>query len=102
MDHLHSKLEEAGFTRCMSDHCLYYKCQEKNMTIVGVYVDYQLVTATLQSPVADFHKAMHSLSIKDLGQMRKFLGMRVDLSEDGEYNLDQQPTTNELIDQAEA
>ena len=34
--------------------------------------------------------------------MRKFLGMRVDLSEDGEYNLDQQPTTNELIDQAEA
>ena len=72
------------------------------MTIVGVYVDDLLVTATLQSPVEDFHKAMHSLSIKDLGQMRKFLGMRVDLSEDGEYNLDQQATMKELLDEAEA
>ena len=45
---------------------------------------------------------MNSLSTKDLGQVRKFLGMRVELSEDGEYYLDQQATMKELLDEAEA
>ena len=33
---LHDKLEEAGFTRCNTDMCLYFKRSGCDITIVGV------------------------------------------------------------------
>ncbi|KAG2905017.1 hypothetical protein PC117_g20846 [Phytophthora cactorum] len=59
---LHAKLEEAGFTRCVTDMCLYYKRKGEDITLVGAV-----------------------LSVKDLGMVNKFLGMRVDLDNDEGY-----------------
>ncbi|KAG2790690.1 hypothetical protein PC129_g17557 [Phytophthora cactorum] len=48
---LHAKLEEAGFTRCVTDMCLYYKRKGEDITLVGAYVDDLLVTASRPSLV---------------------------------------------------
>ncbi|KAG3089487.1 hypothetical protein PI124_g126 [Phytophthora idaei] len=48
---LHAKSEETGFTRCVNDMCLYYKRKGEDMTLVGVYVDDLLVTASRPSLV---------------------------------------------------
>ena len=78
---LHGKLEDAGFTRCTTDMCLYYKRLGNDMIVVGVYVDDLLVTASLSKLVEDFYAAIGTLSFKDLGEASKFLGMRVELSD---------------------
>lgn len=54
--------------------CLYYKCHGKEMILVGVYVDDRLVTASKLSLVNAFFASMRVSSIKDLGEVRKFLG----------------------------
>ena len=68
-------MEEAGFTQCETDMCLYYKHQGDDVTIVGVYVDDLLVTASSPRVVELFFEAMACFSIKDLGEVRKFLGI---------------------------
>nr|CCA27717.1 conserved hypothetical protein [Albugo laibachii Nc14]CCA27745.1 conserved hypothetical protein [Albugo laibachii Nc14] len=85
---LHKKLEEIGFTQCTADMCWYHKHQGTEMIIAGVYVDDLLVTVSLDDLVGDFFKGMETLSIKDLGKVRKFLGMRVELSDKDGYTLD--------------
>jgi hypothetical protein len=58
---LHVKLVELGFTRCITDMCLYYKRDGNDMAIVGVYVDDLLVTASKPDLVEDFFVAMKIL-----------------------------------------
>ena len=72
--------------------CLYFNYKGKICTVVGVYVDDLLVTCTRQSAVDEFFKDMASLSIKDLGIMNKFLGLRIELDGSSGYVLDQEPT----------
>nr|CCA16570.1 PREDICTED: copia proteinlike putative [Albugo laibachii Nc14] len=95
---LHAKLVDEGFTRCVTDICLYFKHQDIVTTIVGVYVDGLLVTAAKMILVREFFDEMRSLSIKDLGQASKFLGIRVALK-DGGYLLDQEAAIEKLMDQ---
>ena len=49
-----------------------------DFVIVGVYVDNLLVTATRSNMVDDSFGESKELSVKDLGTVSKFLGMRID------------------------
>lgn len=93
---LHSKLVEAGFTRSVTDMCLYYKREGEEMTIVGVYVDDLLVTASKVELVNAFFRSMNVLFVKDLGKVRRFFDMRGELDKDKGYSQDQQATIEEL------
>lgn len=72
------------------------------MVVVGVYVDDLLVTASPHTLVEAFFVTMGTLSVKDLSQVRKFLGMRVQLSDGDGYTLDQQVTIEELLEKYES
>ena len=61
--------------------CSYFKQQDSDTTIVGVYVDDLLVTASKAILVSVFFDKMGILSIKDLGPVSKFLGIRVAINE---------------------
>ena len=54
----------------------------EDVTIIGVCADDLLVTASSPRMVELFFEAMACLSIKDLGEVRKFLGMRVSLEDE--------------------
>ncbi|DBA01474.1 TPA: hypothetical protein N0F65_005593 [Lagenidium giganteum] len=45
---LHTKRVQLGFTPCVTGPCLYFKRDAHGTTLVGVYVDDLLVTATRQ------------------------------------------------------
>ncbi|GAB9471215.1 unnamed protein product, partial [Globisporangium polare] len=94
---LHAKLTEAGFERCITDMCLYFRRDGDDVVVVGVYVDDLLVTATRRDLVRQFFASMATLSIKNLGPVSKFLGMRVERAEGGGYSLDQEEAIDELL-----
>uniref|UniRef100_A0AAV1T6R3 Reverse transcriptase Ty1/copia-type domain-containing protein n=1 Tax=Peronospora matthiolae TaxID=2874970 RepID=A0AAV1T6R3_9STRA len=94
---LHSKLTENGYKQCTTDICLYYKHQGQEWTIVGVYVDDLLVTGTKQCAVDEFFAGMETLSIKDLGVVQKFLGLRISLDDTQGYILDQEVMIDVLL-----
>ena len=74
-------MRHSGFEQCTTDMCLYYKYKGETCTVVGVYVDDLLVTGTEQSAVDEFFAEMSSLSIKDLGIVSKFMGIRIQLDD---------------------
>ena len=70
--------------------CFYWKRDGNDIIVVDVYVDDLLATGTNAAAVDRFFPSLASLSVKDLGHFSKFLGMRVTLTDDGSYSLDQQ------------
>lgn len=70
----HGKLEDAGFTRCTTEMCLYYNRSGNEMIVEGVYVVDILVTATLQTLVEAFFPTMGTLSLKDLSENEEIFG----------------------------
>ncbi|GMF45370.1 unnamed protein product [Phytophthora fragariaefolia] len=94
---LHSKLVEIGFHQSLVDMCVYYRYKAGVLIVVGVYVDDLLVTGTQRHAVDVFFEELKSLEIKDLGCAHKFLGMRIEYSENGGYDLDQEVTIDGLL-----
>ena len=94
---LHSKLSTAGFTRCESDMCFYWKRDGDDLVVVGVYVDDLLATGTSVAAVERFFASLASLSIKDLGRVSKFLGMRVTHNGQNGYTIDQEEAIRDLL-----
>ncbi len=93
---LHGQLLTIGYTRCMTDLCLYYKREANHIAVAGIYVDDLLATATSSHLVDDLFTRPKTLEVKDLGVVQKFLGMRVEFKGDG-FTLDQETLVREYI-----
>jgi hypothetical protein len=93
---LHDELIRLGYSRCITDLCLYYKRSNKDIAVVGIYVDYLLATATDGRLVNDLFRNLKSLEVKDLGVVEKFLGMRVKFSPDS-FTLDQETLIEDYL-----
>ena len=63
--------------------CLYFKRDAGGITVVGVYVDDLLVTGTSQKRVEEFFDKAKELQIKNLGRLKKLLGIRATERSDG-------------------
>ena len=87
---LHQKLVDIGFKQSLTDICVYFRWTHGHLVIVGVYVDGVLVTGSDQGSVDSFFDELTSLSVKDLGCARKFLGMRVQYTDEDGYTFDQE------------
>ena len=70
---LHDKLSDAVFTQTLTDSCLYYDQDSSGITVLEVYVDDILVTGT---SVARIELTFVRFLIKNIGPVRKFLGIR--------------------------
>jgi hypothetical protein len=84
---LHVQLIVIGYVRCKTDICLSYKSEGESTAIMGIYVDDLLVTASSTHLVDKLFANLESLEVKNLGIVRKFLGIRVQF-EDYSYALD--------------
>ena len=58
--------------QCVADSCLYFKDTGDDKTVVGVYVDDLLATATSQERVEEVFVLLTILQIKDLGTENNF------------------------------
>ncbi|CAI5732632.1 unnamed protein product [Peronospora farinosa] len=93
---LHTRLLDAGFQQCELDMCLYWKQDGSDLVVVGVYVDDLLETGTYAAAVNRFFTSL-AMSIKDLGPVNNFLGMRVAVDDDGSYVIDQEGAISDLL-----
>lgn len=96
---LHEKLKSFGYVQCLTDMCVYFKRVKTKLVVVGVYVDDLLVTGTNSEDVDKFFEDLKGLSVKNLGTVSKFLGMRVKYSRDGGYLIDQEVTIREMLNE---
>ena len=83
--------------RCVTDMCLYFRRDDGELVVVGVYVDDLLATGTSAAAVKKLFEGLKTLQIKDLGHVHKFLGMRVEITEDYGYRIDQAEAIRELL-----
>jgi hypothetical protein len=72
-------MKEQGYSRCHSDHCVYFKKLENGSYIILLlYVDDMLVAGLNMQDINVLKKKLHnSFAMKDLGATNKILGMRI-------------------------
>jgi hypothetical protein len=72
-------MTEQGYSRCHSDHCVYFKKIENGSYIILLlYVDDMLVAGSNMQDINVLkNKLANSFAMKDLGAAKKILGMRI-------------------------
>jgi len=70
---------EQGYSRCHSDHCVYFKKLDNGRKIILLlYVDDMLVAGYNMNEINVLkRKLANSFVMKDLGVAKKILGMRI-------------------------
>ena len=64
---LHKQLVSLRFTQCLTDMCVYWKRDDQHITVVGVYVDDLLVTASDILKVDMFLNDLENFSVRNSG-----------------------------------
>jgi hypothetical protein len=72
-------MTEQGYSRCHSNHCVYFKKLENgSFIILLLYVDDMLVAGSNMQDINVLKKKLaNSFAMKDLGAAKKILGMRI-------------------------
>ncbi|XP_019246414.1 PREDICTED: uncharacterized protein LOC109226066 [Nicotiana attenuata] len=77
-------LLQAGFTQSPYDHSLFTKRDKVDIVIVLVYVDDLLISGSNSSLIQEAKETLHrNFKMKDLGELRYFLGIEVMRSNKG-------------------
>ncbi|KAL6311476.1 hypothetical protein AAG906_012064 [Vitis piasezkii] len=84
-DRLTRVVKKHGFIQCQADHTLFMKhSKEGEMTLFIVYVDDIIITGDDEEGIGNLKKLLaREFEIKDLGQLRYFLGMKVGRTKEG-------------------
>jgi hypothetical protein len=72
-------MTKQGYSRCHSNHCVYFKRLENGSYIILLlYVDDMLVAGSNMKDINVLKKKLaNSFAMKDLGDTKKILGMRI-------------------------
>lgn len=90
-DKFHNFVIGQGFTKCESDHCLYYLNKNGYQMYVLIYVDDLLLTGSDSVMLDSFkQKLMQTFKMKDLGFVNNYLGIQIEQNlKEGITSLDQ-------------
>ena len=79
-------LKRQGYKQGQSDHTLFFKHNGDKITVLAVYVDDIILTGDDDVEIRQIKEALaREFKIKDLGEMKYFLGMEVARSKQGIY-----------------
>ncbi|XP_056690240.1 uncharacterized mitochondrial protein AtMg00810-like [Spinacia oleracea] len=96
---LSSALKTYGFTQSRSDYSLFTKETESDLTVILVYVDDLIVAGTNLNEINAAKAFLSSqFHMKDMGELRYFLGIEVDRTDDGIF-LSQKKYTLDLLEE---
>ncbi|PRQ18578.1 putative RNA-directed DNA polymerase [Rosa chinensis] len=77
-------IRSAGFVQSRADYSLFTRRQGKSFTVLLIYVDDILITGNDPVSIADVKKFLHkTFRLKDLGNLKYFLGIEVSASKRG-------------------
>lgn len=81
---LSEALFEAGFEQYKNDHSLFIKAKDNTVLFLLVYVDDLVITGNSESEIESFKVFLkNKFKIKDLGELKYFLGIEVLKSKNG-------------------
>jgi hypothetical protein len=73
-----------SYKQCNSDHTIFYHHSRNLVTILAVYVDDMIITCNDAVEIARLNKNLSKeFEVKDLGQLRYFLGIEIARSPEG-------------------
>ena len=79
-----SQIEKLGFVRSKRDYCLYVRYQDGDEVYIILYVDDLLIAGRSLSTIKMLKKKLASVfAMTDCGELRHFLGMRIDYNRSG-------------------
>ena len=80
---LHHYLININFTQLKSDNAIYAKNEDKDIIIMGVYVDDLVITGNNERKIKELKEQLAvKFKIKDLGYLNKIIGIEVNRSKD--------------------
>ncbi|MCP4569438.1 MAG: hypothetical protein GY841_17825, partial [FCB group bacterium] len=93
---LDEELKKLGFRRSMVERCLYFRTRNEKLIIVGIYVDDVIAVSPDDNESKWVFNELKSMEIKYLGEVDKFLGIRVTRNENV-YTMDQKLMKIDLL-----
>jgi hypothetical protein len=83
-DRFRRALCSMGFKQCNGDHTLFYKHSGRRITVLAVYVDDIIITGDDEQGIKYLKENLSKeFEVKDLGQLKYFLGIEVARSPQG-------------------
>ena len=93
-------IQAAGYVQSRADYSLFTKTQGKSFTALLIYVDDILITGNDSMSITEIKKFLHSkFRLKDLGDLKFFLGIEVSTSKNGIF-ISQRKYALEIIEDA--
>ncbi|XP_034680533.1 uncharacterized mitochondrial protein AtMg00810-like [Vitis riparia] len=91
-------IQQDGFHQSRVDYSLFTKISGNSFTAVLIYVDDMIIIGNDENVIAALKESLHTkFCIKDLGQLRYFLGIEVARSTDG-ISISQRKHTLDILD----
>ncbi|KAG8678639.1 hypothetical protein FRC09_019678, partial [Ceratobasidium sp. 395] len=76
-NHFTARLRVLGFTRCVSDHCVWYRREPNCAVIIMFYVDDIVICSTKGHVDRIKQEIKTKYDCKDMGEISSFLGMKI-------------------------
>jgi hypothetical protein len=92
-DKIGQYLVTSGFQTSNADFSLYVKKTDHGIVVIVIYVDYLIITGDSDADISDLKQ---KFEMKDLGELRYFLGIEVIHSPKGIWLLQRQYALNKL------
>ncbi|CAL8993656.1 unnamed protein product [Prunus brigantina] len=93
-------IQSAGYTQSKADYSLFTRVCGESFTSVLIYVDDMIITGNDDKAIHDLKKFLHtSFRIKDLGNLKYFLGVEVARSKKG-ISISQRKYTLDILEDA--
>lgn len=97
---LNSSFLSRGYTRRLSDQCVYLKRNGADITIVAVHVDDMTLLASSPALMTVIETQLESMfNVKKLGPIHQLLGMEVTWDADGSTFLSQSQYLSKILEQ---
>lgn len=91
-------LSKLGYKKSKFEPCLYTKKNGSSLTIVALYVDDFFIFSNCQKETSFLKEKLGSeFKVKDLGQAKQILGVRIQYSKDGSILLDQEVYIDQIL-----
>ena len=89
-------LKEMQFTQTASDPCIYYQKAGKDIMFIGVYVDNIILAAKIEEQLKQVKEDLsNKFDVKDLGELKYFLGIKVEQNKESGFIWIGQPAYTE-------
>lgn len=97
-DTINKILLKLNFRRSTADQCLYYKINQNDEYFLLIYVDDIIIVSKTITLIDEVKKQLNNeFEVRDLGEVKYYLGIQVEKSSDGIYSINQSKYIDELI-----